>query len=272
VTFRAACIQLRSGVAIAPNIAEACDRIREAEGNGADLILTPENTSTISLLKSDLQHDERGESNHPAVAAFSALADELSTWLLIGSIGIEVGEERYANRSYLFDPAGAKVVSYDKIHMFDVAVSKAETWRESDTYEAGDRAVVADLPWGKIGLSICYDLRFPHLYRALANAGADFLTVPAAFTQPTGAAHWHTLLRARAIESGAYVFAPAQGGTHDNGRKTYGHSLIIGPWGEIIAEAGEDPTILYADIDPDQVREARRRLPSLEHDRPFQTP
>jgi predicted amidohydrolase len=246
--------------------------IREAKGRGADLVVTPENTSTISLLRQDLHGSERGEAGHPGVAMFSALAEDLGICLLIGSMGMEIGSGEYANRSFLFSPQGAKVAHYDKIHMFDVAVSETETWRESDTYEPGQKAVMVDLPWGKLGMTVCYDLRFPGLYRDLAQRGAAFLSIPSAFTQPTGAAHWEVLLRARAIECGAFVFAPAQGGTHDNGRKTYGHSLIVGPWGDVLAEADEDPCLLMAKIDPAEVEEARRRLPSLSHDRDYRGP
>jgi len=264
--FKVACIQMCTGVDVAPNLDEAEKYIREAKAQGADFVLTPENTSTISLLKSDQIHEEAA---HPGVARFAALAGELGIWLLIGSMGIEVGGGKFANRSFLFGPSGMKVAHYDKIHMFDVAVSAQESWTESETYEAGARAVVADLPWGQLGMSICYDVRFPHLYRDMAKVGAQFIIVPSAFTVPTGRAHWHTLLKARAIECGAFVFAPAQGGTHENGRETFGHSLVIDPWGNILAEAGADPEILLVDIDPALSEEARRRLPSLAHDRAY---
>lgn len=257
---------MRTGVAVGPNLDDAERMIREAHGQGAQFVLTPENTSTISLVKSD---QIRQEAAHPGVARFAALAGELNIWLLIGSMGVEVGAGKFANRSFLFGPGGQKVAHYDKIHMFDVAVSERESWTESDTYQAGDRAVLADLPWGRLGMSICYDVRFPHLYRDMAKAGARFLTVPSAFTVPTGQAHWHTLLKARAIECGAFVFAPAQGGTHENNRETYGHSLVIDPWGGILAAAGTDPAILLVDIDPSLADEARRRLPSLTHDRDY---
>lgn len=273
-TFKAAVIQMRTGVEIAPNVADAFEMVREAHAAGADFIATPENTGSISIAKADIQGQEARQDFHPAVAAFASLADELNTWLLIGSIGIDVempeGEPaKYANRSFLFGPDGAIKATYDKIHMFDVDVSETESWRESETFEAGKKAVGANLPWGGLGMTICYDMRFAHLYRTLAKAGADFFTVPSAFTVPTGQAHWHVLLRARAIECGAYVLAPAQGGTHENGRQTYGHSLIVGPWGEIIAEAGTDPEIIYGTIDTSEVAKARARLPSLTHDRPF---
>lgn len=274
-TFKAAVIQMCTGVEVAPNIADACQMIREAHAAGADFIATPENTASISIRKADIQGQEARQDFHPAVSAFGSLADELNTWLMIGSIGIDVevptGEPaKYANRSFLFGPGGRIKATYDKIHMFDVDVSETESWRESETFEAGTRAVGANLPWGGLGMTICYDMRFAHLYRTLAKAGADFFTVPSAFTVPTGQAHWHVLLRARAIECGAYVFAPAQGGTHETGRQTYGHSLIVGPWGEIIAEAaGTGPQIIYGTIDTGEVAKARARLPSLTHDRPF---
>lgn len=273
-TFRAAVIQMRSGVEVGPNIADAYEMIREAHSGGADFIATPENTASISIRKADIQGQEARQDFHPAVSAFASLADELGIWLLIGSIGVDVEMPKsepvkYANRSLLFGPDGKIEAVYDKIHMFDVDVSEADSWRESETFEAGRRAVGANLPWGGLGLTICYDMRFPHLYRTLARAGADFFTVPSAFTVPSGEAHWHVLLRARAIETGAFVFAPAQGGTHENGRETYGHSLIVGPWGEIIAEAGINPEIIYGDIDTSHVARARARLPSLTHDRTF---
>jgi predicted amidohydrolase len=265
--FKAACIQMRTGVEVGPNLDAACELITEAKAQGADFVLTPENTSTISLLKSD---QICGEAVHPGASRFRRLAEELGIWLLIGSMGVEISPGRFANRSFLFDPRGAKIAHYDKIHMFDVNVSETETWMESKTYQAGSQAVVAQTPWGGLGMTICYDMRFPHLYRELARAGAQMISVPSAFTVPTGKAHWHTLLRARAIECGAYVFAPAQGGTHENGRETYGHSLIIDPWGQVIAEAGSEPEILLCDIDLEAIREARRRLPTLSHDRPFE--
>jgi deaminated glutathione amidase len=278
-TFRVGVVQMCTGVDVAPNIASAYEMIREAHAHGADFVLTPENTSSISLAKADIQGHEARQDFHPAVTAFRSLADELKIWLLIGSIGIDVetpgGQKtKYANRSFLFGPEGKIHATYDKIHMFDVDVSERDSWRESETFEAGTEAVGANLPWGGLGMTICYDMRFAHLYRTLAQAGADFFAVPAAFTVPTGEAHWHVLLRARAIETGTFVFAPAQGGTHENGRQTYGRSLIIGPWGEIMAEAGDRPEVLMAQINTSEVTSARARLPSLTHDRDFslQTP
>lgn len=199
-----------------------------------------------------------------------SLAKELSVWLLIGSLSIKLLDEpRVANRSYLIAPTGSVVTSYDKVHMFDATLAGGEVYRESAKCRPGTSLKVASLPWGKIGLSVCYDVRFPHLYRALAQAGAVFLSVPAAFTRPTGAAHWETLLRARAIENGCYVFAPAQCGEHPGGRRTYGYSLIVDPWGRVLADGGEEPGIVCADVDVAAVAEARAAVPSLQHDRPF---
>ena len=212
------------------------------------------------------------EAEHPAIPAFSALAAELGVWLLIGSLQIKLDAATCANRSFLFDDRGRVAARYDKIHMFDVDLKGGESYRESKTFRPGERAVVADTPWGKVGLTVCYDLRFAYLYRALAQAGASFLTVPSAFTVPTGQAHWHTLLRARAIETGSFVFAPAQCGEHAEGRKTYGHSLIVAPWGEVLADGGEEPGVITADIDPAKVAEARAMIPALTHDRRFSGP
>jgi len=196
----------------------------------------------------------------------------LGVWLLIGSLAIKVSDTKTANRSFLIDPKGGIAAQYDKIHLFDVDLPSGETYRESNTVAGGNRAILAETSWGRLGMTICYDLRFPHLYRALAKAGAFLLTVPSAFTETTGKAHWHTLLRARAIENGAFVVAPAQGGTHANGRKTYGHSLIVAPWGEVLAEAGTDPCVIVAEIDSARVTDARTRVPSLKHDRDFDGP
>ena len=271
-TFRAACVQLRSSDDVAENIRVASALIREAKAKGADFIATPENTTLMAPDGGAKLERSFPEQTDPALPAFRALAAELGVWLLIGSLAIKVSEAKTANRSFLFDPKGAIAARYDKIHLFDVDLPSGETYRESKTVAGGGRAVTADLPWGKLGLTVCYDLRFPQLYRTLAQASAIVLTVPAAFTETTGKAHWHVLLRARAIENGAFVLAPAQGGTHAGGRKTYGHSLIVAPWGEVLAEAGTDPGVIVADIDPELALEARTRIPSLRHDRPFAAP
>jgi predicted amidohydrolase len=266
--FRAACVQLCSSDDVAENIRAASALIREAKEKGANFIATPENTALMAADGSAKLERSFAEESDPALPAFRALAEELGVWLLIGSLAIKVSETKTANRSFLLDPKGAIAARYDKIHLFDVDLP-SETHRESATVAGGNRAVIYDLPWGKVGLTVCYDLRFPQLYRALAQAGAFMLTVPAAFTETTGQAHWHVLLKARAIENGAFVIAPAQCGTHTSSRKTYGHSLIAAPWGEVLAEAGSDPCIITADIDPALSAEARARIPSLKHDKPF---
>jgi predicted amidohydrolase len=270
--FKVACVQLNAARDIAPNIAAASTLIRAAKAQGAQFILTPENTGMIEPKRPQMLEKAKPEAEHPAVAAFSGLAAELGVWLLIGSLQIKLDAATCANRSFLFDDRGRVVARYDKIHMFDVDLKAGESYRESKTFRPGERAVVADTPWGKVGLTVCYDLRFAYLYRALAQAGAAFLTVPSAFTVPTGQAHWHTLLRARAIETGSFVFAPAQCGEHAEGRKTYGHSLIVAPWGEVLADGGEEPGVITADIDPAKVAEARAMIPALTHDRRFSGP
>ncbi|MFZ5833994.1 MAG: carbon-nitrogen hydrolase family protein [Pseudomonadota bacterium] len=266
--FTAACLQLNSSAVVAENIAAVTDLARQAAAAGAQFITTPEVTTLVTRMQADIIRDcTFAQDADPAVAAFAALAAELQVWLLIGSIPIRVEETRLANRCFLFDPKGRIAASYDKIHMFDVDLPNGERYRESKSFVPGCRAVLHDLPWGRLGLSICYDLRFAHLYRALAQAGADFLTIPAAFTKTTGQAHWHILQRARAIETGCYVLAPAQTGTHSgDGRKTYGHSLIVAPWGEVLADAGEEVGYILAQIDPAQVKAARAQVPSLRHD------
>ena len=272
--FRAAAVQLRSTDDVLENIRLTSDLIREAKSKGADFIATPENTTLMAPDGGAKLDRSYTEAQDPALPAFAALAEELSIWLLIGSLAIKESEDakKTANRSFLFDPKGQIAARYSKIHMFDVDLPSGEKYRESNTVAAGNEAVMADLPWCKLGLSICYDLRFPHLYRTFAQKGAKLLAVPSAFTVPTGTAHWHVLLRARAIENGAYVIAPAQGGTHANGRKTYGHSLIIAPWGEILAEGGVDPGVIVADIDTDVADDARIRVPNLMNDVAFKGP
>jgi len=270
--FRAACVQLRSSDDVAENIRIASELIREARGKGADFIATPENTTLMAVDGGAKLDKSFAEDADPALPAFRHLAGELGAWLLIGSLAIKVGGTKTANRSFLIDPKGCIAARYDKIHLFDTDPGAGESYRESNTVAGGGRAVTADLPWGRIGLTICYDLRFPRLYRRLAKAGAFLITVPSAFTETTGKAHWHILLRARAVENGCFVLAPAQGGTHANGRKTFGHSLIVAPWGEILAEAGTEPGVIVADIDPEAAAAARLRVPSLHHDRDFEGP
>ena len=271
-TFKAACIQLNAGREIEPNIRAAADLVRRARDAGADLIMTPEVSDMIEPKRAARAEKARDEASHPMLAAFRDLARETGAHLLLGSIMIKVeGGERLANRSFLIAPDGNILAHYDKIHMFDVDLPGGESYRESAVFKPGEAAVTAPLPWGTLGLTICYDLRFPHLYRSLAQAGADFLTIPAAFTVPTGKAHWHVLQRARAIENGCFVFAPAQCGEHAEGRRTYGHSLIVAPWGEVLAEAGDEVGFILAEIDPAKIAEARHAVPALHHDRPFAT-
>ena len=271
-SFTAACVQLASDIEPDANVTAADDTIRRARDAGADFVLTPETTDMMEMKRRDAFAKARDEAAHPGLARLSALAGELGCWLLIGSLVIRLSDERLANRSFLIDPAGRVAARYDKIHMFDVEVPDGQSYRESKAYQAGGTAVVADLPWGRLGLSVCYDLRFPALYRALAHAGAEILTVPSAFTRITGRAHWHMLLRARAIETGCFVLAPAQCGETSQGRQTYGHSLIVAPWGELLAEAAEEPGMILAEVDPARVAEARAMIPALAHDRAFDPP
>jgi predicted amidohydrolase len=271
--FTAACIQFTAGRDVAPNIAAAADLVRRARDQGADLIMTPEVSDMIEPRRGLRLEKATPESAHPMLAAFRDLARETGAHLLLGSIVVRDGEdERLRNRSFLIAPDGGVVQRYDKIHMFDVALEGGESYRESAAFRPGEAAALAPLPWGMLGMTVCYDLRFPQLYRALAQAGARFLSVPSAFTVPTGRAHWHMLLRARAIENFCFVFAPAQWGEHAEGRRTYGHSLIVAPWGEVLAECVEGTGIVLARIDPAKAEEARRSVPSLTHDRPFAPP
>lgn len=266
-SFVAALVQMRSGRDVETNLAEADRLIREAASRGAKYVQTPENTLLMERETSALFEKIAPEEQTAAIPHFLSLAQELGIWLHIGSIAVVTGEGRAANRAFLFSPEGRIAARYDKIHMFDVTLPSGETYRESKVYQPGSVAVLAALPWGELGITTCYDLRFPEQYKALAQAGADFLAVPSAFTKQTGAAHWHVLLRARAIENGCFVLAAAQGGVHDGGRTTFGHSLIVSPWGEILAEADDQPGIVCAEIDPAKVQEARSRIPSLLHSR-----
>ena len=270
--FKVACIQSTAGPDILPNIREVDRLVRSARAVGAGLICTSENFTCIEFGADRILAKALPEPEHPAIPHFTALAKELGAWLLLGSLTIKIGPSKVNNRSYLVDPGGRVVARYNKLHLFDVQLRGGEMYRESATVAPGDRAVLAELPWGALGMTICYDVRFAYLYRALAQAGASFLSIPAAFTKTTGAAHWHTLVRARAIETGCYVFAPAQCGQHAGGRKTYGHALIIDPWGEVLADAGDQPGYIMAEVDAAKVVAARRMIPSLEHDRAFAGP
>lgn len=271
-SLSAACVQLNAGPDIEPNLTAAGDLVRRARDAGADLIALPENAVMMLTGRREILSRVRTEADHPGIPYFRDLARETGAMLLVGSLAIKLSEDKVANRSYLIGADGEIVATYDKIHMFDVDLGGGESYRESATYRPGDRAVVAPSPWGGIGLTICYDVRFGYLHRALAQAGADILTVPAAFTVPTGKAHWHVLLRARAIETGCFVIAPAQTGTHFADRKTFGHSLIVAPWGEVLADAGENVGFVTADLDLALVAKARRAVPALTHDRTFAPP
>ena len=271
-SFRAACVQMTSGPEVAPNVAAALELIAEAASQGADFVGTPENTTQIENDKRRMLATAGPEASHPAIPAFAEAAAKHGIWLLIGSLTIKLSDSLCANRSILFTPSGEIAARYDKIHMFDVQIPDGQSYRESATFRAGEQAIMAELPWGKLGMSVCYDLRFAKLYRSLAQAGAGILSVPAAFTEFTGKAHWHVLLRARAIETGCFVIAPAQCGEHAGGRRTYGHSLIVAPWGEVLADGGDLPGVVTAEIDLAKVAEARAMVPALTHDRDFVGP
>jgi predicted amidohydrolase len=268
--FTVGLVTMRSGLEPAGNLDAAIRLIGEARAAGADYVQTPEMTNIVANRRDIMLAATVAEEEDKSLAAFRALAKKLGIWLHIGSLAIRVSPERAANRSFLIDPQGEIVARYDKIHMFDVDLAGGESYRESRSYRPGEQAVVADLPWGRLGLTICYDVRFPTLHRALAEAGASFLASPAAFTKQTGEAHWHLLLRARAIENTAFVFAAAQGGRHEDGRDTFGHSLVIDPWGRILAEGGTEPGVVTAKIDPAEVATVRSRIPSLQHGRRFE--
>jgi predicted amidohydrolase len=262
-----ACVQTNSARDVEPNIEMASQLVRGARDVGAELILLPEIVNMFEPRKALALEKARTQDEDPSLSAFRALAVDTGAWLLIGSLALKRDDEMLANRSFLVAPDGAIAAQYDKVHMFDVEVGDGQTYRESAAYAPGARAVVAATPWGRLGMTVCYDVRFPYLYRSLAQAGAELISVPSAFTHVTGSAHWHVLLRARAIENGCFVLAPAQCGEHAEKRRTYGHSLIIDPWGEVLADGGEDVGFITADIDLSKVARARRKIPSLTHDR-----
>jgi deaminated glutathione amidase len=272
-TFHVACIQNCAERDMAPSIAALEPLIRRAAKDGAQLIQLSEMATMLEPQNPKVLEKAVVESADPGLKRFRELARETGTWIIVGSLLIkQEGENRVANRSYVLNPSGEITARYDKLHMFDVDLRSGETYRESATVRPGNRAVIAASPWGSIGLSVCYDLRFAYLYRALAQGGADYLSIPAAFTYTTGKAHWHILARARAIETGCYVLAANQCGTHAEGRRTWGHSLIVSPWGEVLADGGEDVGYIVADIDPAKVQEARQMVPALRHDRAFSKP
>ena len=270
--FKAAAVQMRSGMSVDANLLEAERLVREAAAAGATYVLTPEMTNILCRDRATLLAAVSPEEGNPEIARFAALARDLGVHLHIGSMAVRLGPESVANRAYLFGPDGGLITRYDKIHMFDVNLPNGESYKESALYRPGTEAVVADLPFARLGLAVCYDVRFPQLFQTLAANGAAVLAVPAAFTRTTGEAHWHVLLRARAIETGSFVVAAAQGGHHEDGRDTYGHSMIIDPWGRILAEAGTEPGVIVATIDPAQSADARARIPALANRRDFAPP
>ena len=267
--FRAACLQLNSGNDLAANLATVKTMVAEAAKSGANLVLTPEYCLMMDGSGRVMRDGALDPDGGAVLHQLQDLARQHKVWLLIGSLTLKTGEERIVNRSYLIAADGTVAATYDKIHMFDVTLPDGKVIRESSSYRPGERAVVAATPWGKLGMTICYDVRFPHLYRALAQQGAAFITVPSSFQRQTGKVHWHTLLKARAIENAAYILAPAMCGEHPGNRQTYGHALIVDPWGEVLADGGEEAGIVYADIDPARVAKIRAMMPSLEHDRPY---
>ncbi len=271
--MKIAAIQMRSGLDPEANLAALEPMVRQAVAEGADYVLTPEVTMIFPENREQLREVAAPFENHPQLKRVGELARELGVHIHIGSLPVPLEDGRFANRSVLFAPDGSQQAVYDKIHLFDADIAGLNAYRESATYRGGEEAVVTPIGDFTLGFSICYDMRFPKLYNALANGGATLIAVPAAFTVPTGQAHWHVLLRARAIETGSYVIAAAQGGVHQNGRATYGHSLVIDPWGKIIAElAHDEPGVLLADIDPAAAVEARQRIPALANAKDFAAP
>jgi deaminated glutathione amidase len=272
--MRAGLVQLTSGDDPAANLGETLRRIREAVAGGAELVLTPEVTNIVSGDRAHQRVVLHPEASDPTLAALRDEARAAGIWLLIGSLAVKSGDAdgRLANRSFLIAPSGEIAARYDKIHMFDVTISEAETYRESAGYRPGNRAVLAETPLARIGMTICYDLRFPELFRRLASAGAEIIAVPSAFSPVTGAAHWQSLLRARAIETGCFILAPAQTGQHNPNRASHGHSLAVAPWGEVLVDAGTAPGVTLVDLNLADVEHARSRVPSLKHHRDFEGP
>ena len=274
MTLTVGLIQLNSGDDPAANLGQTLALADQAADRGAQFVLTPEVTNIVSDSRKHQAKVLQTEADDQTLAALQRLAAKRGIWLLIGSLALKTDDPdgRFANRSFLISPNGNIRARYDKMHMFDVAVSDTETYRESAGYRPGNRAVLAQTDFGRLGLTICYDLRFPHLYRHLAQAGANIITVPSAFSPVTGAAHWETLLRARAIETGSFVLAPAQTGSHGSKRKTYGHSMVVDPWGQVLLDAGTEIGAFIVNLDLNTVEQTRERIPSLTHDRPYQGP
>jgi len=271
-TVRIACIQVNADDNLPRNVEIACDLVREAARRGAELIGLPENVALMAASEEQRLENAKRPAEHPALLAFAAVAKETGTWLQAGSVAVLRADGTLANHAFLFGPDGGRVADYEKIHMFDVDLPDGSRYRESAMFHPGSKAVLAETPWGLLGMTICYDLRFPHLYRDLAQAGARLLTVPAAFTKVTGDAHWEVLLRARAIECGAFVFAPCQTGDHPGRRRTCGHSLIVDPWGTVLADGGTEVGVIVADCDMAEVERVRGILPALDHDRAYDAP
>lgn len=268
-TFRVACLQMQSGNDYSANLETLRAMAREAAAGGAQFVMTPEYVLMMDGSGRVMREQAFAPDGSPALNELRALAQTLGIWLLAGSLTLRTDEGRMVNRSYLVKPDSSVAASYDKIHMFDAVLPDGRAIRESSAYRPGAQAVVTDTPWGKVGLTVCYDLRFPGLYRTLAKAGALYLTIPSSFQRQTGRVHWHTLVTARAIENGCFVFAPAMCGDHPGHRSSYGHSLIVDPWGKVLADGGEAPGIAYADVDPAAVQKVRSMIPSLEHDREY---
>ncbi|MBC6441111.1 MAG: carbon-nitrogen hydrolase family protein [Rhodospirillales bacterium] len=270
--LKIACVQVNAQLDMTENVAAACDLVRKVAAAGADLVGLPENVALMAASEEDRLENAYRPADHPALKAFAAVAKETGVWLQAGSVAALRADGSLANHGFLFDSEGCTVADYEKIHMFDVDLPDGSRYRESVMFNPGDKAVLAETPWGGLGMTICYDLRFPELYRNLSRAGAVMLTVPAAFTKVTGDAHWEVLLRARAIECGAFVFAPCQTGNHPGARRTCGHSLIIGPWGNVLADAGTDVGYCIAEADLAEVAKVRATIPALDHDRPYTGP
>ena len=268
--MRIAIHQSRTGIDPAANARALIDAVNQAKAGGADMLFTPEMSGLLDQKRERAAAHLCGEADDIVLAELRSAAAKAGIWIHLGSLALKGGAgDRLVNRGFIVDDHGAIRARYDKIHLFDVDLPTGESWRESAAYAPGDRSVVATTPWAKVGLSICYDLRFPDLYRALSNAGAELLSVPAAFTVPTGSAHWHVLLRARAIEAGAFVVAAAQWGDHEDGRATFGHSLAVDPWGEVLLDMGEGEGVGFADLDIARLADVRARIPALEHRRPI---
>jgi predicted amidohydrolase len=271
-TFRVACLQMQSGNDLDANFETLRTMTREAAAGGARFVMSPEYALMMDGSGRNMRERALPPDGGEILSELCALSRELELWTLVGSLTLRADDERMVNRSYLLADDGRVVATYDKIHMFDCTLPDGRVIRESSAYRPGECAVTADTPWGRLGMTVCYDLRFPGLYRALAQAGAQYLTIPSSFQRQTGKVHWHTLIKARAIENACFVFAPAMCGEHPGNRSTYGHTLVVDPWGEVLADGGEAPGIVYAEIDPSRVQKVRGMIPSLQHDRPYSPP